>query len=1190
MRREPLKKILVAAVKAVIKCALPLRFRGSKSILIESDLTMKVRASRSHTPNSDSRTLSRKFSSLRFCLILFLCLVCLSHALLSPARAQDLDDVSFNGQVTDQNGAVVAGATIVAVQNETKKERTVQTDAEGRFRLVDLEPGTYTVRAAFQNFATEERTEIGTLAGQNVRLDFVLLPASLVAEQVVVTEADAPIVDTSRTVVGGTITREEIEELPNNARSPLDLIFTLGGVTEEALSTRDLAEERSRGVRDTNAPANTPEESGSFALSGSPASSNNITIDGLDNNDDRSARERFQPSIEAVAEVQVITNQFSAEYGRASGGRINIRTSGGSNRFRGRAFYFFRDESLNANTFRNNSLGLKRVPFQEQNPGFTLSGPVRIPRFFLNPFEYDGRDRTFFFTAYEYNTILDTALIDTAVPVAQNPLFPIAQPTDPNTVRRETIASGSNAVATDIASFVASVSTPSRTNTFTARVDHKFSEDHNGTFLYQLGRSENLRQFGGGNRLAEALTGRTRNSDALSYSDNFVFSPNFVNQVRTQISRLTPAVEAQGGRNPVVLISIRDLVQFFPRDDPDQSLTRSLVAGSSTSGASDRRESRFQLQDAATYIRGSHTFKFGGDYQRIRSTFIDLSDISGTYNFASAGDFLINTPNRFRQNFQAESEQTNNYLGIFFQDEWRVRPNIVLSYGLRYETESILKDRNNFGPRAAIAYDPFGTGKTVIRAGAGIFYNRVLLRTIDDFTLGSQQLFFDTDQILNPDGTRLSDLQRRDFIRQNIVFPNRLSADSALVQQFAVRNTDFFRRLDPDIRIPESYQTNIGFERDIGKSFAFEANYSYTRGIHLFREFNANAPVLPNGFTDLSQYLLSRDFANFRSASGARPVYDVSTAGELVRFAIAPTGANPNTVTRIVESGVPISVINLNAINSTTAQGSALRAINFLRPDPTREQVEQLASIGNSFYHGLTLELRRRFRRTASGLGFSFRAAYTLSRLIDDGIVNTSSALVAGDFRRERSRSLLDRRHRFVLSGTFDTPRVLGKLRFSPILRLASGAPFNISLGGDDVNLDDVGNDRPNFNGDLNLLRFRERGEPLDPAILAAFSLPLIGQAGNLPRNAGQGPGQFLFDLSITREFRLNERMRLRPVIEFGNVFNATVFSFGSEFINFDSFSPTASEDSRQAFTDRFLVPTRTLRPRSIRLGLRFDF
>ena len=160
-----------------------------------------------------------------------------------------------------------------------------------------------------------------------------------------------------------------------NSRSPLDLIFTLGGVTEEPLSTRDLAEDRQHQPH-----ANTPEEAGTFALSGGPAYSNNITIDGLDNNDDRAARERFQPSLEAVEEVQVITNQFSAEYGRASGGRINMRTRGGSNRYRGRAFYFFRNDIFNANTLRNNSLGIVRLPLEEHNPGFTFSGPVVLPQ------------------------------------------------------------------------------------------------------------------------------------------------------------------------------------------------------------------------------------------------------------------------------------------------------------------------------------------------------------------------------------------------------------------------------------------------------------------------------------------------------------------------------------------------------------------------------------------------------------------------------------------------------------------------------------------------------------------------------------------------------------------------------------------------------------------------------------------
>jgi hypothetical protein len=157
-------------------------------------------------------------------------------------------------------------------------------------------------------------------------------------------------------------------------------------------------------------------------------------------------------------------------------------------------------------------------------------------------------------------------------------------------------------------------------------------------------------------------------------------------------------------------------------------------------------------------------------------------------------------------------------------------------------------------------------------------------------------------------------------------------------------------------------------------------------------------------------------------------------------------------------------------------------------------------------------------------------------------------------------------------------------------VRVASGAPFNISLGGADRNLDDVGNDRPIFTGDTRTLRWRSPNDPIDAAVLALFALPTIGQSGSLPRNAGRGPGFFLFDLSITREFRINERLRLRPVIEFDNVLNKTVFSFGAEFINFSAFAPTATGAQRQTFLDTFLVTSRTLRPRQIRLGIRFDF
>ena len=1098
--------------------------------------------------------------------------VCIAPAALSSfapsafsARAQDLDEVTISGRVTDQNNALVPNASVTAVLVETGAERAATTDAQGRYRIIELNPGLYTVRATATGFATEEKTDLTTISGQNVQLDFTLKPAGVVAEQTTVSEADAPLVDTTRTVVGGTVTTQEIEELPNVGRSPLDLVFTLGGVTEEPLSTRDLAEDRG-----TN-PNTTPEEAGTFSLSGGPAYSNNITIDGLDNNDDRSARERFQPSIEAVEEVQIITNQFSAEYGRASGGRINIRTRGGSNKYRGRLFDFYRNDIFNANTSNNQARGLPRLPLEEHNPGITFGGPVRLPF-------YDGRKRTFFFSSYEFDTILDSAFVNTLVPVQQNPLFPLPGPTSPNEQQAEIAPTGS-AVA-EVAPFISGLSTPVRNHTLTTRVDHRFNDLHNGSLVYQLGRQKNLRQFGGGNRLAETLIGRTRNSDAISYTDNYVFSARLVNQLRFQISRLTPAISAGGGNaTPVVLINIDPSI---PSLDEQQN-SNPLIAGTSTSGATDRRENRIQLQDSIAYVWGAHSLKFGGDYQRIRSTFIDLSDASGTFDFDSAGDFLANTPSRFRQNFQTQSIQRNTYTGIFVQDEWRLRPNLTVSYGLRYENESIVRDRNNFGPRFAVAYDPFRSGKTVIRAGAGIFYNRALLRTIDDFTLGSQQLFFDTNDI---------PVTERQNVLNQLRFPQTLSADSSLVRQFGSLNTGFSRRLDPTLRIPESYQANVGFERELGRRYVFEANYTYNRGIHLWREFNANAPRLPSGFSSFSNFLLSRDFQNFRLCpTCSRPLFNGTGAGELVRFQLSSgNAADPNAVGRVVEFGVPVSLISLNSINSTSALNAALGALNGLRPDPTRTEIEQLASIGNSFYHGLTLELRSRFRRSPNGLSYSFRAAYTLSRLIDDGIVNTSDALRVADFRAERSRSLLDRRHRFVLSGTLETPPYLGKLRISPLLRLSSGAPFNISIGGTDRNLDDVGNDRPIFTGDLSLLRSREPGQPLNPNLLALFALPTIGQTGNLPRNAGLGPGQFLLDINITREFRVSERMRLRPVVEVDNLLNKTVFSFGTEFINFNNFSPTATPAQRQAFIDSFLVTTRTLRPRQIRIGVRFDF
>src|SRR6185503_13451165 len=295
--------------------------------------------------------------------------------------------------------------------------------------------------------------------------------------------------------------------------------------------------------------------------------SNNLTIDGLDNNDDRAARERFQPSLEVVSEVQVITNQFSAEYGRASGGRVNLRTRSGSQQFHVSGFYFFKDEALNANTFHNNALGLKRLPLQDHTGGFTVGGPVLRQR---------EQNRSVFFVSYESNKTLDSALIDTLVTLGQIRVYPLPQPTHPALRRLEEV--NAPALAAEVAPFISPVSTPFKNTSITARVDHQFTETHNASLVYQSGRLVNLRQFGGGNRLADALQARSRDSDAISYSDNLVLSSRVVNQLRFQYSRLAPSFKTRTADKPVVLITLNDPLE---KDDPFVR-TGTLIAGSST--------------------------------------------------------------------------------------------------------------------------------------------------------------------------------------------------------------------------------------------------------------------------------------------------------------------------------------------------------------------------------------------------------------------------------------------------------------------------------------------------------------------------------------------------------------------------------------------------------------------------------
>jgi hypothetical protein len=1130
----------------------------------------------------------------------------------SVGFAQDLDDVSISGKITDSNNAPIVGATVVVTLTTTGIERTVVTNEDGRYRIVELAPGNYKVKASAQGFGAKEQVDLITIAGQNVQLNLSLAPANVQAEQTVTIGGDdAPLIDTTRTVVGGTITEREIEELPNNSRNPLDLIYTLGGVTEEALSTRDLAEDRNSNARST------PTEQGNFSLSGGASYSNNITIDGLDNNDDRSARDRFQPSLESIAEVQVIRNQFSAEYGRASGGRINLRTRSGSNKFRGRVFMFFRDDNLNANTWYNNSRGFERQSLTEYNPGFTLSGPVVIP------FLYNGKNRTFFSTAYEYSKLKDTTFIDTYIPVVPNSRFALPTPNGSGQFCDNASASactGATPTAGYVSPYTNLLATPNTNHTLTARIDHRLFTGNDMTFGLQFGRRNNRRQSGASTtRIEDALQAKNSDTDAFNITDNQVFGAKTVNQFRFQWSRFEPSYQTDDPLAPVVLIGYRS---------PITNSVQTLIAGNSTSSslqnfADSRKETRLQFQDSVTYIRGLHTFKGGLDVQNVDSKAISLGDATGTFNFGSVLSYSSNVLSRYRQNFGTAQDVKNTYWGTFINDEFRANSNLTISYGVRYERETAVSDNNNIGPRLGIAWDPFKNGKGVIRFGAGIFYNRVLLRTVGDFIQNNSGslLSFDTNVIPTTNNARANVLA---VIANQ--FPSGYATVDALKTAIGMANcgtvavpvacstgTGFIpnggtagnplRSIDPNLKIPESYQFNIGFEREIAKGWVFEANYTWNKTTHLWREYNINVPLVPSGYGSLTDFLVANPytFTNFNGTVRTYRFYLGATSdGSGVATAINGATACSTTTTSNC-------FVNLNTVNtSTTAPatnanngvssnsvggpiGIALEAVRRLRPDPSVDEKERVSSIGNSFYQGLVLELRSRYRKLGYGFSSSFRAVYTLSKLEDDGLNNTSNAEVNGDFSSEWARSLQDRTHRVAVSGTFDTPWWLGRLRLSPLFRFGSSAPFNLGYG-IDRNLNDVSTDRILFNGALNDIKFRKPGSPLPTTLISQFSLQPIGSSGgNLPRNAGKGPKLYAFDLNVTREWKLGERFKLRPSIEFNNLLNLTVFSFGSEFIDFVALgtTPTAAQLTS---LNSFLIPTRTYRPRELRLGMRFDF
>ncbi len=1045
-----------------------------------------------------------------------------------PAMADDLDSATIRGVVSDSSGAVIRGATVRIRDTARNRVTHLTTRMAGEFLATQLPPGNYEIEVEAKDFRRFEQKNIQLDSGQTMGLEISMLVGKL--EQVMVVTEAAPAIDLSKTVVGGTLTALEIEMIPINGRDPLDLVFLFPGTTEETFDTRDSAKPANgRFLSDT------PVEAGIFSLSGGRAFSNNLTIDGLDNNDDREARERISYSREVVEEVQVITNQFSAEYGRASGGRVNLRTRSGSNQFHGRGYFFFQDESLNANSFFRNAAGEKRAPYQRRQDGLFINGPIRV-------------DRWFFMIGYERDVIPDTTEINLPLPFETNPRYPLPQP---NSQLGSIIYRPSGGTPVIGGRLIEEVSTPSRRNFVSGRIDGMLSQKHNLFARYEFSRGSSLTGFTGGSRFPTTAVARTRDSQAWAMTENFVINPNWINQARYQYSRLLPS-NLEGTDLPPVAVVVNGSSGFS-------------AGGSASTFTSNRRgkraEVRQQFVDNISFVKGRSTIKTGVDLQRIDSRDLDLFEFNGIYSFSNIADFLSNQPSRLQQAVgDPEGQVTNTVWGAYFQQELRWRPHVSLNFGFRYDMESALSsDRNNFSPRFSLAWDPFKSGKTLVRAGFGIFYNRVLLRTFGEFAGKS--------------GLRYLDLRTADDVRR--VFPD-VSASEAgsflsnlfpgilpnSAEIFSIASpADDTRRISPNLRIPYAEQASFGVEREIRRGLVLETSYQFNRGVKLWRDHNINAPIPPAG--GLLNYLLSRSFA----LSMDNTVYSN------VRFDLGTNTTVPAPHGGVIQTPL---LLGLNA--SSLISGSSttrfvrllFQAVRPLRPDPSLYGIDQLESSGSSTYNAFTVALTRR-----SSQGVSFRTSYTLSKLFEDTFINTATPQDEFNLQAERSLGNTDQRHRFVFQGAFEIPKI--RIVAVPVLTFGSGRPFTIGNGGSDRNLSDRATDRPNL---IQPLGYRptlspKPGEvaPLDPDLF--FALATIGTSGTLGRNVGVGPAQHRIDLALSRNFRIGEHVKVRPQVEIFNVFNNVVF-----FVN--GFVDITDSD--------FLQPRAAKRPRVIQLSLRVDF
>jgi hypothetical protein len=741
--------------------------------------------------------------------------VALALGMLVPtvARAQSgVTGGDIRGTCTEETGSVLPGVTVTVLNTETNISRTATTDQRGNYFVAALPPGTYTVSAELAGFATRKRERLALHLGQSAQVDFTL-PAGRV-EEVLVT-AEPGLLDEGRTAVASVVGQQQIESLPINGRNFISFSVITPGVTTD----------------------NTPQQGASatsgLSFTGQRARSNNIMVDGLDNNDAVVGAVRAVFSQEAVREFQVLTNSYSAEFGKATGGVVNIVTKSGSNDLHGNAFLYLRDDALNAkehfekSDVFGNSISRDKAPFSQKQFGATLGGPLR-------------KDRTFFFLSFERLDVSANSFVtisDADAAVLNRAGFPVTPGANPYEVK-DTLLLG--------------------------KVNHQWSPDHSLVVRANYSDRDNqfIEPFGGLIARSRGAV-QLRTDYGISLAETDILSPRWVHEARFQWAH-----EDQD-------INSLDPNCGGPCTGEDQGGPTLEVAGVASVGRQrftpqPRVNDRIQFTDTLTYVGGSHVVKGGVDFNYISNDAALPLHFGGRYLFrplpaipglipqplSAIQALAAGLPAAYIQGY-GPAGGPYNYLdfSIFLQDDWRISRKLVVKPGLRYQrqhfdydtrtvsdlggatfTYPYPQDGNNIAPRLALAFDPWGDGRTSLHAAYGIFYDNQIT------AIGAI-----TDDISGrPDSVRT--LAAR-FPSPVVLAAWRAPGHRLTEAQALALLGGFYPSLvisaDPGMETPYAHQAAVGFERALGSDFTVSANFLYVRGKHQLGTVDFN-PVVPS--------------------------------------------------------------------------------------------------------------------------------------------------------------------------------------------------------------------------------------------------------------------------------------------------------------------------------------------------------